>query len=668
MAGQDFKGVPIAPLTGVLDCRSSPDAMPASSFRMRKNLQAVGQGKLRRGCGWTKLRTKDNYNNTDFHDQLLTFTPGVARQPITLLYEAESAAGVRSLIVGKQGALAKTNEYSGGQQILGSGYGGTQTTSAAAPRWKAAGEGDYLILTNDFERPKYHLLEASPIDSAPLLQDILDLETIGLRRAKHVWSWKGVIFLADVEFDGERMAHCITWGDFRNPLSFDPGKVESIAGRFFLYTNERILGGKPLGNSFFIYTTRGIWQMDAVGGAQSFSFARRYNGEDNRGQGVLAYPNTLVGTDEMHIYMAEDGIYFWNPTFSRPQRAEWLHRASSILYDHLDTSQCEVHVGAFHANELFFSVARVGAANNCPDITLRANLKYECADVIDFGWTAFCNYKSYNVPTVRDFIISNGICTLAGLAAEGYPYTDEPVPRPLPASTAAFTPVSIYTDTPLVIGDVTVEDYNEVTSDEDSLCALLGDEILDETCRGCDGPSIFIGAASIDWCLKELGGVFYRERCVNPTATGTTNSTGYTASVGSYVQDGYNSVIVPAPIFHTDSLMVQMDEVLMKYLAVVQAVPSLASLRIGISEQPSDPNDDLPLIVWHTHSSQPLKSMSNLTMAQHIEKNTIPSLPFSWMLFREGRVLYIEISIGGTGGDALFSVLSSDVRLSARRF
>lgn len=669
MAGPEFRGIPIAPLTGVLDCRSSPDSMPASSWRMRKNLQVVGQGKVRRGCGWSKLRTKANYGNTDFHDQLLTFTAGVPRQPITLLYQAESSLGSRSLIVAKQGAIARTNEHAGTQQILGTGFGGSQTTSATAPRFKVAGNGDYLIFTNDFDKPKYHVLEASPVDSAPLLQDIPDLETIGLSRAKHVWEWKDVIFFADVEMDGERFPNRIIWSDFQGPISFDPANVGSIAGLFDLYTNERILGGKRLGNSFWIYTTLGIWQMDAVGGERSFAFARRYNAEENKGQGVLKYPNTLIATDEVHAYMAEDGIYIWSPYHGKPQRPEWLHRSSSILYDNLDTSQCEVHIAGFFANEAYFSVKRNGAAHDCPDITLRVHLKYEYADVQDFGWTAICNYASYNVPTIRDFIIEHAICNLAGLAAAGYPYVNESLPRPLPVSAAAFVPQSIYTSEPRVDGDITVEDYTNVSSDSNSLCALLAGEILDETCRKCVGPVLFVGAASDDWCLKEIGSVFYRERCVNPSAVGSTDSNGYNTAIGSYVQDPYDSILVPAPIYHVSKSLVELSEVKMDYLAVAQANPAMASFRAGLSAQTADPNNnDLPLIVWHQHSAQALKVLSKLTMAEHLAKNTIPSLDFSWVVYRVAKVIYLEIKVAGIGGDSLFSKLISEVRLAQAQF
>lgn len=77
----EAKPITIAPLTGTLDARSTPDLIPRDGVRMRQNLQLTAEGKETRGTGWSKLLTKAGYNNADFHDQLLTFD-GIA-VPVT---------------------------------------------------------------------------------------------------------------------------------------------------------------------------------------------------------------------------------------------------------------------------------------------------------------------------------------------------------------------------------------------------------------------------------------------------------------------------------------------------------------------------------------------------------------------------------------------------------
>jgi len=665
-----INGIPVAPLTGVLDVRSSPDAMPANSLRMRQNLQTVADGKLRRGTGWQKAFSGaiTPYNNQDLHDQLLIFTGGVPRQPVTLLFEAESTRRVRHLLAAKQGAIFELNEWSGNWLVLGSGYGGTEVASAAATRFYATQLGDYLILTNDFDRPMVRLLEGASMGD-PLLEDIPDLATIGLSRAAVCWTWANCVFLADVEMDGQRFAYRLLWSNFLDPTGFDPGKVDSITGFKDLYTHERILAGRPTANSFLIYTTHGIWEMAVVGGEQSFAFVRRYNGEQNQGAGVLKYRNTLTALPDGHIYAAEDGLYSYSPYYLKPERLEWLHRSSGVLFDEIDEAHCDVHIGVMSRNELLLSFARKGAPNFCPDITLRTNMTYRVADVIDTGFTAFANYRSFRVPTIRDFIIERRICTLQGLADAGYPFGNEGLPNPLPEGTADFEPKSIYTLTPQTIGDVTTEDWEQAEADSDSLCALLGDFRMDELCRQCEGDTLLLAVSSRDWCIKQLGEVFYRERCTNPTAAGSTTGDGYASASGTFLLEGLDSILRFAPLYgpknDPNRSLVKVSSLTLDAIAMAQADPSVVSLRVGVSGMVADPNIEQGRIVWFQHSDQLLKWLTALTVAQHKARGTVPADLIGWRFERKGRVLYLELKIGGTGGDCELSGVVAEAELQA---
>lgn len=655
------KGIPVAPLTGVLDVRSAPNDMPAQSLRMRQNMRTISQNKLRRGNGWQKFLSSSAYNNEDFHDQLLTFTPGIGRQPPTLMVEAESTRGVRSLFVATQSKIAQLNEYSGNYRIIGKGYGGTPSTNASAPRFKSAQVGDYLVFTNDFDRPMYHQLEANAVDSPALLKTFDDLELIGLTRAKVVWQWHNCLFFADVEMEGERFSYRLIWSDFNNPISFDPAVISSITGTKDLFSNERILAGMPLGNSFLIYTTRGIWEMVLVGGDQSFAFRRVFNGEENENTAILKYPNTLISLGDQHVYAAQDGLYSFNQYSARPQRPEWLHRSTPLIYQNINEDLCESHVAAFFDNELYISTASNAASNGCPDRTLRVNWSYQVSDFIDFGFTTFCAYRSFKVPTIRDFIIENAICTVSGLISAGYPWGDEGLPNPVPISTAPFTPKSFYTVTPQTISGVTTEDWNKVSADSDSLCALLGSERLDDICRKCNASAVFAAVSSGDWCLKQImPEIFYRERCVNPAAVGITSGTGYASSVGSYLLDGYDSILRFAPMF-AGKPDIRCEEFRLDYLAQPQAIPSLIGLRVGISAQPVDPNSEGDCgLVWNQHSLKPMKCLTNFVPLDHLKNNTVPSEYHHWNFFRKGRVLYLELKFGGTGGDSVLTGVTAD--------
>jgi hypothetical protein len=1119
---QKIKGVPISPLTGVLDARSDPNAMVQNSVRMRQNLTTVAQGKLRRGNGWSKLLSSANYNNEDFHDQLLTFTPGIGRQPVIMIYEAESTRKVRSLFVATQSKIAYLNEYSGNYKVIGSGYGGTPSTRATAPRFKVAQVGDILAFTNDFEKPMYHELEQNAIDAPKPMSNFSDFDLIGLTRARVIWSWHNCLFFADLEMDGERFSYRLIWSNFNDPTGFDPEQPDSITGTKDLYTHEKILGGKALGNTFVIYTTHGMWEMTVTGGEDSFAFRRVYNGEENQGVGVLKYINTLVPLQDSHVYMAEDGVYFFSPYYGKPERAEWLHLSTSLIYDNIDDSNCEGSVAYCSNNQLLISVAKKGDVNGCPSQTLRVNMAYKVADLVDHGFTAFCNYRSYKVPTIRDFIIENGICTLSNLQGMGYGFENEGLPKPLPSSSASFVPQRFYSshtqvvangddmgalktvvevsrtsnvatakvvghgysstnrvqlngisdpsfntpnsvitvtdadhftypnhgpnvstksasspkvrvlgnpieavaivmvdgtvtvkltahglsngqlirvagklggnpllngnnvaitvldantftypsaavvnatqfgtanvlnlipdralyqwgttgipeytdstrlatgliyyfiagdnddllhltgpntdvttgnhfvydgagfalrgqdapsftysftyssststppgggtlrfnnadptlashlyvnridvdgndqsqhfrnvkpndlirttkdgdptnvhifkvlsilkqnnyvdftvshqsgsgvwtngdtdivsaipasgDGPLVtakiftgikvlistIGtalvptgvsrndpdnpdvvtmtlpahglakntmlwidglsdtsfnawgarvvivnntndptlsatdvnhftyrhagkevsaisassptaskltatDLVMEDWNQPTADPDSLCALLGDMRADDICLKCEGPTLFVGASSQDWCLKQIDSeIFYRERCMNPTAVGETTGDGYSSAIGSYSLEGYDSLIRFAPMFVGSPNLIS-EEFRFDYLAQPQATPTLVGLRVGISAQAVDPNVSGCGIVWNQHSLKPLKCLTQRIEADHLKNNSVPSEFHHWNFYRKGRVLYFELKMGGTGGDAFFTGIKADV-------
>lgn len=757
----NLRGIPISPLTGPMDLRSAPDQLGPGSLRFRQNLQTVAQGKLRRGSGWTKLLTSATYNNEDHHDQLLTFIPNGIRQPVTLLFEAESTRGTRSLIAGRQSSISELDEFSGNWRILGSGYGGAATTSASAPRFKAAQVGDYLAVTNDYDKPMYHLLEANPISPSPLLQTFSDLDTIGLSRAAVVWSWHDCIFFADVVMDGERFGYRFVWSDFKNPLGFDPANLQSITGFRDLFTYEKILAGRPFGSSFLIYTTHGIWEMLAVGGEQSFDVSRRYNGEDAKGTSVLKYPNTLSNTPSAHVYLAEDGIYEFNPFYGAPRRPEWAHRASGSsdntnvlgLFDNIDSTNCQVHVAIYQDNEYLISTAPKGASNQCPTRSLRLNSAYDVADIVDFGFTAFVSYRSYKVPTIRDFILTYGICDLDGLIALGYGFNNEGLPLQIPISTQPFTPDAIYTNVPQTIDGVTTEDWNQPAASEHSLCTLLGDTTLDTFCHKCEGDTLLVGAASNDWCLKQIGDVFFRERCVNPTAVGaglsfivaqqvtdgsilsvgvnssnpldaqlslgflqtgvlavsvgdnlfmffdgvfigpvytvvntagtlivhdpdhegnrfdfTSAGSGYASAVGSYLLDGYDSILRFAPMYVQDDreAMVKLSAIFLYYFP---RIDPKVGLRVGIGAQPVDPNNDNCDLRWFQHSLQDLGCLSTKELAQMESGGTIPDKNTKWRLYRKGKVICIELKISGTGSDLDLTAVVADVsRVGTARF
>lgn len=655
---------PISPLTGPLDTRSLPNLLANGSLRYRQNFRTIENGKLCRGDGWSKFLTSGAYNNQDLHDQLRVFTGG-PRQPIIFQKEFQSSSGVKYYFAATQGAIYRLNSNSGNWMVLGSGYG-NGTASANDYRWNVSQVGDYLTWTNGYNKPFIYAMEQASFGNPPL-RPITDLDLIGLTRAALTWSWRNVNFLADVDMDGQRFAYRIVWGDYANPSSYDPAVTSSIAGSQDLQFDERILGGLEAQDRFLIYTTHAIWAMQAVGGDQSFSFTRIFTGDENH-QKCLFYPNTLVSSGVNHFYMGKDRIYSFNIYSLEPSVATWLDNAAGTLYENLDQNACNSHHAFVDQFEIYFSVAKVGDVNNCPSITLRGNNNFQVADYIDHGFTSFGHHRPGNYQNIRDWLIDNRICTIESLTASGMGYVNEGLPAPFPTPSARFTPTSIYTSTPLTIDGVTTEDYTKNISDQFSLCNLLGAERFDDICRQCDSLPLFVGCSSQDWCLKTIGGVFYREQCTNTNAVGTTGSLGYTSSVGSYLLNGFNSIL-RFPPGYAEGMNLRLTLFKIDYIPSLQATPSTFQLRIGLAGQLPDPNAGTCALVWRSLSPKPMKCLSDTTPAQSIQNNTTPQGSTKWNFDYQAKYVCVELTLGGVGGAGCFSgVDGEESAVSIRHF
>jgi hypothetical protein len=236
-----------------------------------------------------------------------------------------------------------------------------------------------------------------------------------------------------------------------------------------------------------------------------------------------------------------------------------------------------------------------------------------------------------------------------------------------PGNEADEKAVSSPTVQKLTETNAVVEDTS-IASDANSLCALLGYLNLDDFCRGCSGATLFVAVSAQDWCLKQLGTVFYRERCANPTSVGSFTDNGYQSAVGSYILDGYDSILRPAPIYTTAPGQpdVVLEEVKISYQAAAQEPPSTVGLKVGISGQALDPNITQCGILWYQHSEKPLKCNTGLSEAQHKAQNTQPNPYTHWNILRKGRFLYPELKISGTGGDTTFTSLTADVKIEGQ--
>lgn len=657
-----FQIAEVGPLNGMLDVRSLPHELPPNAFRWSENMAATAKGKVCRRPGLEKLFGETTtYNNQDLHDQLFDNL----RQPITLLFEARSTLGTHRLIAGTQNRLYALNNSTGNWRVLSDQYGGPALSSCSDRNWYAAQVEDTVVFTNGSDP-----VVSWPFDGAPGTDDqsvstIPDLETLHITRADVVASWKGVLFLANITADGVRVPYRIVWSDFRKPLSFLPAPTVSVAGSHDLGYGEDVLAMLPLADSLLIYTTHGIWEAQVTGDTEVFSFRQRY-AEPLTGAGCLAYKRTIVSTGSEHVYFGRDGLYAYDFYSPKPVRVEWMHRASSVIFDELEDSLCALHVAGWNPNkrEVWFSWARKGDTNRCPYRTLVVNTEYQFCDVIKRGFTAFCSYSPTVSSSVRDFLLQQCICTEEELESNDVNFVNEGGFCRTPTTpTCSVAANSFYNTDSAFYEGVETEDFDG-TVDPESLCALLGSVTLEQLCaeeaqaQACEAAQRFVVACTDDKCLKQYGTIYAHEICTNPTVCAT------------YQLQGYDSILRSGPLgFGAPTDLKLLRRFLLNYIAELQTVPSNLLVRIGEAKQPSDPNltDSCP-VIWYNLPPKALACGSPKTEAQHKLDRTRPNIAMEWPVFQSGLYLFWELKISGTGGAACFSGIQMQVGIRAANY
>ncbi len=704
-----YQPAEIKPLSGPMDTRSTPDAVAVGSWRFRQNIMVADQGKACRRPGWPKYRyEREIYNNEDLHDQLLelqtyyddrpvpydpqsditVYPPGVdagglpycgatektraaGRQPITFLFDALSTVGNRVLLAATQNRIYEMEEGKGNWQIISDRYGG-EPGNGLHRRWSGAQVNDVVVLTNNFD-PVLARTLGSPIQGCGMqgAQPIESLAGIGLTKAAVVCAWKGTIFLADVEMDGERIEYRVVWSRFKLPLNFTPGTAggNGTAGTQDLPYGGRILAMVPLDNVLLIYTTKGIWMCESVGGDQVFNFTERY-AEPKNGEGCLAYRNTIVSTGKAHLYCGRDGIYTYSLFLPAPERTEWIHKSDSQVFNTLDQAACDLHVGTFYPASKEYWLSWVQVGESLPSRTLNLNTLYQSSDFIDAGFAAFCNHAPDDRGTLLDWLLINGLCTPEELAAQADVITIgvkeggycDPAEAPTNPPVIPNRNIPIWTNQPLDMDGRLIEDYTKATPDQESLCTLLGDTTLEDLCQECAQGGLLIMASADDYCLKQYsadGGVYYREVSLATTACGEWRRDGYTTILRTGAQD-YG---MPKEDKDQRALNLEYES------TGVDVIPSALQMKIGYSSVAVDSNNDASgrcALVWRPLKPKTLKCLNLRSGYDQVQAGTRPNLAMDWNFLYTGRYFYFEMAIEGLNGAVCFSRLTADVRQALR--
>jgi hypothetical protein len=274
----------------------------------------------------------------------------------------------------------------------------------------------------------------------------------------------------------------------------------------------------------------------------------------------------------------------------------------------------------------------------------------------------------------------------------------EPVPTAAtcPPASPSFVPASIFTEESMTRYGITTENWEKASADGDSLCALLGSQALEDICGDCNQTKLFVACSTSDYCLKQIGTAFSRERCSNASSgTGTTGGSGYTTFSGTYAVDGYYSILISRPNKLGTGEIKSVKRVIVDAFPVAQVTPCVMMLRVGYSYNPydpmdgynSDPNESQNAasgcgILWRTYGRKSMECplFDNPAAMQAAGLAPNGNEGFNWPVFVEGRFIYFAIVIASledsedlesdlvaaVGGECCFTSLTARARVAQK--
>lgn len=429
------------------------------------------------------------------------------RESITMLNEIV-VSDARKLIAATMSRVYELNQSSGSWRILVDGLGNAGYTAdqctCNAIRGVSSTMGSYLLFTNNIDPPMIYLLgDESSGCSLNAMSAITDLDALGISRAGGVIVWRGFAIWYDITEGGDRQSGTVIWSDLEDPNSYIESDT-SFAGRATIAVGETILAAAPLGNWLVLYTDKSIIRVTLVGGKDVFNFERIYTGGN-----ALKYKFSLVNGGDFHLYVGESDIYVFTQFDTRPITVPWITRAAGFMFNGIaeddatylpiNKEACDLVTGGWSEEKHEAFISWPTGENICPDVTLRLNMKFGAADLVDHGFTAFLTFRKDERPTVGEWLEDMGICARGTQVAVGF--KDGHV---CDGDQDAVVDPPLYLRNPTEDPDLPIH--------ADSLCAALGTRTLDDFCRDCAVRATFIAASAEDFTLKQLeDDIYYRE-------------------------------------------------------------------------------------------------------------------------------------------------------------
>lgn len=387
-----WQTITLKPLTGTFDARSRPEDLVAGTFRWKQNWAISDQGRLWRRDGFLRFGSSlvsdsHPFSNHDYHQQAQA-----PRQPVSRLYESTGPDGTRRLFACTQRAIALLDPVAGTWNTIWDNQG------TAGSTFQCATLVNHVLFTNDHNAVLCYRLDTGAIGNTGNLTTGGGAAFPQVTKALVAAEFAGFILLMNVHSQGARHTNRIVWCDMNDASVWNASPTVTLAGYQDIDSGEEILAAKQLGSFLMIYTTRSIWKLYVAAAADApFGFTRVYTDPETR-HACLAYRNAIVSDGISHYYMGRDGIYRYSPYTQQPERVQWIHDSSALIFSddypnhRVDADEPQMPVAFYRADrdELWFSwpAAAGGDTELGNKHTLCCNVRYKTCDYMDTGWTA----------------------------------------------------------------------------------------------------------------------------------------------------------------------------------------------------------------------------------------------------------------------------------------
>lgn len=596
MAQAKFQTAILKPLTGLFDNRSSADEKPPGSFAWKENFAINPSGQLCRALGWIRPYESPCYRNHDFHDQKVVVAN---REPVTMLFQSTSNEGLRRLFGATKTRIILLDESAGDWTVIGSGLGADGEASLTQLRFNAAELQNKVVFTNDYDIPQIHTL--GTLSVSPILDLAVSSEEAGaITKARRTVSWQGVVFLMNTEEDGIRYSSRIRWSDLNDATKWNPTTVGSLADYQDLDYNEQILNAMPMSGSLYVFTDKSIWRCSFVVNASDpdhptaeLNCVKVYTEPRNRAK-CLSYENSLISTGFSFYYLGSDGAYEFSPYLAEPDRIEWLHRSTAVIFKNAATR--------IDKQACFSPIAEYVPGPN-EDETAGSG-------EIHFSWPVY-DPLATEVPADNEVTCAEYV--------------------PLPPVVGS----GINRHTLVANVKFKTADYRNYGS---TAMANFTSSQLAST--GCNRQSVLFAANGADYCIKQMD-------------TGSSRIM-FNAETNEFVTNGYYSRAVGVFPFERFQDEKEVENFLVEFTPDDPNDTAVLRLRIGTTATAIDPMgvNGSCRVLWHQLSNKPVKCKYTKSASSYVTNNVRPDDETVWNFLYRGKFLYYDITIAAADNSA----------------